>query len=384
MNDSILADDLKALESQSMLRVLREVQGSQSREIVIEGERLINFCSNNYLGLADDPRIKEAAKAAIGQDGFGSGASRLVCGSMQAHHQLESKIAKFKNTEAALVFSSGYMANVGIIPALFGREDIVFSDRLNHASIIDGILLSRAEFKRYAHNDLQSLEAALQDSLKFKKRLIVTDSVFSMDGDRARLKEIVALAQHYQCYVMTDEAHAFGVLGNTGAGLVEEEGLSRKIDIQMGTFSKAAGCYGAYVAGSKVLCDYLVNHARSFIYTTSLPPALAAAASKAIDIIQQEDNRRQKVLDNAQYVRQGLKNLGFDTLDSSTPIIPVVLKDAARALAVSEALRFKGIFVQAIRPPTVPVNTARLRVTVMATHTQGDLDKLLDAIKELS
>ena len=378
MNDFLyIENDLKDLESQAMLRVLRPMQSAQSREIVIDGKKVLNFCSNNYLGLADDHRIIAAAKEAMDQRGFGSGASRLVCGSMDEHHQLEEKIARMKNTQAALLFSSGYMANTGIIPALFDRQDIIFSDRLNHASIIDGIILSRAEFKRYAHNDMQSLEELLKGSGGFKKRLIVTDTVFSMDGDTARLKDIVALARRYEAYVMVDEAHAFGVFGKTGAGLVEQEGLSGQIDIQMGTLSKAAGCFGAYVAGSKLLCDYLINHARSFIYTTSLPPALAAAASRAIDIIQEEGKLRQQVIENANYLRRGLKDQGFDTLNSSTPIIPVVLKEAAQALAVSKQLLAQGIFVQAIRPPTVPENTARLRVTVMATHTREDLDKLV-------
>ena len=376
-----LENNLKELESQAMLRGLRPLHSAQSREIIIDGKKVLNFCSNNYLGLADDGRIIDAAKKALDKRGFGAGASRLVCGSTDEHHKLEEKIAKMKKTQAALVFSSGYMANTGIIPALFDREDIVFSDRLNHASIIDGILLSRAELKRYAHNDMQSLEGALQNSTGFKKRLIVTDTVFSMDGDTALLKEILNLAKRYEAYVMVDEAHAFGIFGNSGAGLVEQEGLSDQVDIQMGTFSKAAGCFGAYVAGSKVLCDYLVNHARSFIYTTAMPPALAAAASMAIDIIQEDDKRRKQVLENAHYIRSGLKALGFDTMSSTTPIIPVGLKDPAQALKVSKYLFEQGIFVQAIRPPTVPVNTARLRVTVMATHTQEDLDKFLNCMK---
>jgi len=380
MNISFLEKDLEELKASGLYRSLKEVGSSQSREIILNGKRVLNFCSNNYLGLADDERIKQAAIKSIQEDGFGSGASRLVCGTMRAHTKLEEKLAHFKKTQAALLFSSGYMANTGIISALVGREDVVFSDKLNHASIVDGIILSRAKFFRYAHNDMQSLERALKGAGNFKKRLIVTDTVFSMDGDRANLPEIVHLARRYEAMVMVDEAHAFGVLGENGSGLVEQEGLGGKIDVQMGTFSKAAGCFGAYVCGSKILCEYLINHSRSFIYTTALPPSLASAASVAIDIIEQDKLRRQKVLDNAQYLRDGLKRKGFDTLESTTPIIPIVFKTPQKALEASQYLFQQGIFVQAIRPPTVPVNTARLRVTVMATHTREDLDLFLDRI----
>ncbi len=383
ITNAFLKNNLQELESQSMLRRLRQVQSTQAREIVIDGIRVLNFCSNNYLGLADDPRIVEAGRRSLDTRGFGSGASRLVCGNMDEHEALEKKIADLKKTQRALLFNSGYAANTGTIPALFDREDIIFSDRLNHASIIDGILLSRAELKRYQHNDMKSLEELLKGSGGFKKKLIVTDSVFSMDGDRANLKEIVRLAKRYEASVMVDEAHGFGVLGEHGGGLVEEEGLSKEIDIQMGTLSKAAGCFGAYVAGSSLLCEYLINHSRSFIYTTALPPSLAAAASKAIDILSEDKARRTKLLENAAYLRQGLKELGFDTLNSSTPIIPIVLKDAKKALAASKYLMEQGIFVQAIRPPTVPINTARLRVTVMATHTKEDLERLLKGMRSL-
>ncbi len=359
------------------------MQSPQAKEIILDGKHVLNFCSNNYLGLADDERIKKAALEAVTQDGFGSGASRLVCGTMSAHVKLEEKLARLKNTESTLVFSSGYMANTGIIPALFDRQDVILSDRLNHASIIDGILLSRAKLRRYAHKDMQDLQNALKNSGGFKKRLIVTDTIFSMDGDIAPLQNIVDLARRYEAWVMVDEAHAFGVLGEHGAGLVEQEGLGNQIDIQMGTLSKAAGCFGAYAAGSKYLCEYLTNHSRSFIYTTAMPPACAAAASVAVDIITQDQARRRKVLANADDLRQGLKVLGFNTMQSTTPIIPILVKDSAKALVMSKRLLEQGIFVQAIRPPTVPVNTARLRVTVMATHTQQDLDLFLDCIKRV-
>lgn len=383
ITEGFLENNLKELESQSMLRCLRQVESAQGREIVIEGRKVLNFCSNNYLGLADDQRIIVAAKQSLDKRGFGSGASRLVCGNMDVHAILEQKIAQLKQTQRAILFNSGYGANTGIIPALCDRQGIIFSDRLNHASIIDGILLSRAQFKRYQHNDMESLENLLKDSGGYKKRLIVTDTVFSMDGDRANLKEMVKLAKKYEASIMVDEAHGFGILGANGGGLVEEEGLIGQIDIQMGTFSKAAGCFGAYVAGSASLCDYLINHARSFIYTTAMPASIAAAACVAIDLIKQDKARRMELLAKAEYLRRGLNARGLDTLHSTTPIIPILLKDSAKALAVSKKLLEQGIFVQAIRPPTVPVNTARLRATVMATHTQEDLDRFLRSMSSL-
>lgn len=378
MDLSFLEEDLNDLEQKGLKRRLRLVSGSQGREIILDGKKVLNFCSNNYLGLADDPRLRQAAIRAMEQEGLGSGASRLVCGNMSSHQQLEQELADFKESERCLLFSSGYMANVGILSGLFGRDDIIFSDKLNHASIVDGIVLSRAECRRYPHVDMAALEDGLRGAEAYRRRLIVTDSVFSMDGDCAPLQTIVDLAGRYQAMVMVDEAHAFGVLGASGKGLVEHLGLDGKIDIQMGTFSKAAGGYGAYCCGTRPLIEYLINHARSFIYTTGLPPSLAAAALEAVRIIRDEPERRTRLLENAVYVRNALRAMGFDTLSSETPIIPVVVKDAGLAVDFSRRLWECGIFVPAIRPPTVPVNTSRLRVTVMATHTRGDLDFLLE------
>jgi len=375
-----LTRELNDLQDKGLRRHLRRITGPQSRRVIVDGKEAVNFCSNNYLGLADDLRLTKAAADAMAQYGFGSGASRLVCGNMAPHEELEAALAKLKKTESALVFNSGYAANTGIIPALFGREDIVFSDKLNHASIVDGIILSRAQFKRYAHLDLQALEEGLKQANGYKRRLIVTDSIFSMDGDAAPLKEICALARRYDAWVMADDAHAFGVL--------EPHGLD--IDIQMGTLSKAAGCAGAYVCGPASLREYLINHARSFIYTTAMPPAWAAAARRAVDIIagSEGQQRRQALKENVAYVRGGLQALGYAMPDPAAveygiPIIPVIVKDAGHAVAMSKRLLEQGIFVQAIRPPTVPVNTARLRVTVMATHTREDLDRLLSGMRGL-
>jgi len=382
-DEEFLKTFLTRLQEKKLARTLKSVTGAQGSHAVVDGKKVINFCSNNYLGLADDPRLIDAARKSLKAEGLGAGASRLICGNMASHRQLESKIAAFKNTERCLVFSSGYMANVGILSALCDRGDVILSDKLNHASIVDGILLSRSEFKRYAHKDMSSLEELLKESQNYKKRLIVTDSVFSMDGDVAPLKEIVRLAKKYQAMVMVDEAHSFGVLGAHGRGLVEELGVEEDIDIQMGTLSKAAGSFGAYCCGSKALIDFLINKARSFIYTTAMPPSVAAASSKAIEIIEQEPERRKKLLKNAMLMRKGLQALGFHTMDSVTPIIPVLLKDASTALFFSQKLFDQGILAQAIRPPTVPEHTARLRVTVMATHSKEDIKKALNAFGEI-
>ena len=382
MLDSFIDDELLLLEQSGLKRRLRLVQGAQGKRITLDGRQVLNFCSNNYLGLADDGRLKAAAVKAIDEEGWGSGASRLICGNLTAHQALEKKLSQFKGTESALTFSTGYMANIGIISALFGREDMILSDKLNHASIIDGILLSQAQYRRYPHNDMKALEAMLQSATGFKKRVIMTDSVFSMDGDIAPLDTIVGLAEKYNCSVMIDEAHAFGVMGANGKGLAEHFGVQEKIDIQMGTLSKAAGSFGAYVCGSQKLMDYLINHARSFIYTTGMPPAMAAASVQAIDIIVSEPLLRARLWQNTDYMREALKKIGFNTMQTQTPIIPILVKDSKLAVRFAEGLLEKGIFVSAIRPPTVPADTARLRLTVTAAHTRADMDCALEHLRE--
>ncbi len=380
---AFLSKQLEDLAQAHLLRNPRVMSGAQGVRVVIEGKSYLNFCSNDYLGLANDPRLIKAASEAMAKDGLGSGASRLVCGTHEAHQALERKIASFKSKDAGLVFSSGYMANCGIISSLVDRDDTVFTDRLNHASIIDGIVLSRAKMQRYHHNDMAHLEELLKASLGTRgKKLIITDSVFSMDGDCADLKNIVRLAKVYDATVMIDEAHAFGVLGAHGEGLAHHLGVANHIEVQMGTLSKAAGCFGAYVVGSKLLRDYLVNSSRSFIYTTALPQSLMAAASCAMDIIQNDDDRRQKVLANADFLREQLKQCGFDTAQSQTPIIPVILGDEQTTVALSARLFEQGIWVSAIRPPTVPKGSARLRITVTANHTQEDLECLITAMSK--
>ena len=382
MNHPFLEESLQNLEAKHLKRHLRSVEGPQGREIVVDGQKVLNFCSNNYLGLADDPRLRQAAIDSIEKEGIGSGASRLVCGNLRAHRALEEKIAQFKGAASCLVFSTGYMANVGIISSVFERGDIIFSDKFNHASIVDGMILSGAAFKRYPHKDMGVLEQWLKESSDFKKRGIITDSVFSMDGDIAPLDKIVDLARRYNAMVMIDEAHALGILGQKGKGAAEYFGLEEKIDIQMGTLSKAAGVFGAYCCGSKPLISFLVNRARSFIYTTGMPPLVAACARRAIEIIEQEPHRRTQLNESSEYLRRELNRMGFCTLESQTPIIPILIKDARRAVEFSQKLFEHGIFVQAIRPPTVPVNTARLRLTVMATHQRSDLDFVLEKFQQ--
>lgn len=365
--------ELQTLARKGLRRELRQVRGRQASRIEINGREVLNFCSNNYLGLADDERISRRVSEYLMLHGFGAGASRLVCGNMDAHVALEEEIARFKGMEACLLFSCGYMANIGILSALLTRSDVVFSDRLNHASLVDGIQLSRAMLKRYPHNDMKALEGLLQHTSATGKRLIVTDSVFSMDGDIAPLDEIVTLAEKYEAAVMIDEAHALGVMGENGKGLAEHFGVEDKVAIQMGTLSKAAGTYGAYCCGSKSLIDVLRNTARSFIYTTALPGSVAEAGRCALEVMQEEGWRRQALADNITKMRQLLGKAGIRTLGQATPIIPVLVNDNEVAVKFSQQLFEEGILIGAIRPPTVPQGTARLRLTVMATHTPAEI-----------
>lgn len=382
MNECLRAELLK-LETRGLRRSLREVSSGQSREICLDGRLVLNFCSNDYLGLAGDARLVQAARAVMDQRGFGAGASRLVCGHFDEHAALERAIAALKGTAAALLFSTGYMANSGIIAALVGRDDVVFSDRLNHASIVDGMILSRARIQRYPHLDMSALEALLMTENKARRKLIVTDTVFSMDGDVAPLVELVALARRYDAWLMVDEAHAFGVFGATGSGLAEETGTAGAIDIQMGTLSKAAGSFGAYAAGSQVLIDYLINTARSMIFTTAMPLPVAAASRAALEIIRLEPERRRRVLSLALILRAALRSAGLDVPSGITPIIPVMLGEADRAVRWSKALMEEGVFVSAIRPPTVPEGMARLRVTVTAAHTDQDIERCINAFRKV-
>lgn len=367
-------------EKEGLLRVLRPVSLRSNGRIVVNKKEYIDFSSNDYLGLSGHPKLIEAGKRAIDEFGASSSASRLMSGDLQIHHLLEEKTAKFKNKEAALVFNSGYQANIGIISALYGKGDCIFSDRLNHASIVDGIILSGARLFRFNHNDATHLESLLKkERAKFKNALIATETIFSMDGDRCPLKELVSLKEKYNCQIFVDEAHATGVFGKNGSGVVEEEGLQDNIDFIMGTFSKALGSFGAYFAASKKAVDYLVNTCRSFIYSTALPPAVIACNLAAIELIKDEPLRRSQLLENARYFRDSLKAKGFEARGESQ-IVPLVIGENAKANNLASLLQDKGYWVLPIRPPTVPKHQARLRFSLTFNHNRKTLEKLINDI----
>lgn len=371
---------LDELRDADLLRVLTYCGGAPDAEVQIDGVRHLLLASNNYLGLANDPRVLAGAHAALDQYGAGAGASRLVTGSLDLHRQLEERIAALKHADDALVFPTGFQANVGTIPAIVGPEDVAFSDDLNHASIIDALRLSRVRVVRYRHCDPQSLEDAIRSSGAARRRLIVTDTVFSMDGDLAPLPEIVAIAERHDCMLMVDEAHATGVLGPNGAGAVEHFGLAGRVPIVMGTLSKAVGAQGGFVAGSQDLCDYLRTRARGFVFTTALAPAAAGAALAALDVIRDEPERRTRLVAHVKRLVAGAKELGYEVLPTDSAVVGIVIGDARPCLDVAASLRRDRVWAPAIRPPSVPVGRARLRLTVMATHEEHHLDWALGAL----
>jgi len=375
--------ELLQLEKQHLLRRLAVVESYDGPHVTMNGKRLLLLCSNDYLGLAGHPALRNAASAAMDRYGFGSGASRLVSGTSALHGELEQKIARFKGTEAALAFNSGYAANTGIIPAIAGEGDVILSDSLNHASIIDGCRLSKAEVKVFRHRDVTHVEDLLKKSFFARRTLIVTDGVFSMDGDIAPLPELASLAQKYGALLMVDDAHATGVLGDTGRGTTEHFSLAGQVSVQIGTLGKALGSFGAFAAGGRALIDYLVNRSRSFIFSTALPPLVCAASIAALDIVDREPERREKLRENRERFVQGLLSLGVAVADSKTPIVPLMIGDSAKALAVGEKLLEYGIYAAAIRPPTVPEGTARIRTTVTAIHTAVDIDNALGIFDRL-
>ena len=383
MAEGFIKTELDQIKEAGLYRRLRRVECDQGPILMLDGREVINFTSNNYLGIANHPDLAAAAKEAIDRYGCGSGASRLISGNMTLHEELETKIAEFKGTEAALVFNSGFQANTGILSTLAGEGDAIFSDALNHASIIDGCRLSRATTVVYAHGDLGQLEAALKQAAQSRRKLIVTESIFSMDGDEAPLAGMVDLAEKYGAMVMVDEAHATGLYGATGAGVVAKLGLGERVVVQMGTLGKALGGFGAYVAGSRALRELLINRCRSFIFTTALPPAVMAMAIAAIDLISREPERRETLWSNCRKLTQGLHALGFHVGASSSPILPLIIGDAAKCMKFSEQLLDRGVFAQGIRPPTVPPGTSRLRITLMATHTREHIDRALKVFEEV-
>jgi 8-amino-7-oxononanoate synthase len=380
--DDRISQVLSSLEQRGLLRTLRRVGSAAGPSVMIDGKQYLLLCSNDYLGLAGHPALREAAAAAMERCGFGSGAARLVSGNTVLHEELEERISRFKSTEAALLFNSGYAANTGIIPALAGEGDAIFSDSLNHASIIDGCRLSRGSTFIYRHRDMAHLEQLLRQH-PAPKRLIVTDGVFSMDGDIAPLPEIVSLAERYDALLMVDDAHATGVLGRRGRGTVEHFGLEGRVPVQMGTLGKALGSFGAYVAGSRELVRYLMHTARSFLFSTSLPPAVCAASIAAITIIDAEPWRRERLWRNRERLATGLAAAGFAIGSTETPIIPVMVGDAGRARMISDRLFEEGIYATSIRPPTVPPGASRIRTTVTAGHTDEDVDRAVAALSAL-
>jgi glycine C-acetyltransferase/8-amino-7-oxononanoate synthase len=381
--ENFIERELRELKSSALYRTLRSVKGDQGPVLHLDGREVLNFSSNNYLGIANHPALAAAAKEAIQRYGCGSGGSRLISGNMALHEELERRLAEFKGSESALVFNSGFQANTGILATLAGEGDVIFSDALNHASIIDGCRLSRAKTMVYAHGDLDQLEAALTQSAGSRRKLIVTESIFSMDGDEAPLAGIVELAERQGAMVMVDEAHATGLFGTSGAGVVAKLGLGDRVLVQMGTLGKALGGFGAYVAGSAALRELLINRCRSFIFTTALPPAVMAMAIAAIDLVRQEPERRERLWNNCRYLADGLLGLGFHVSAAAGPILPLIIGDADKCVKFSERLLERGVFAQGIRPPTVPPETSRLRVTAMATHTREHLDRALAAFAEI-
>lgn len=373
--------ELDMLKNKNLYRTLKTIDSTNGIEFSINSKKYISFSSNNYLGLANNEFLKSESIKAIEKYGTGTGASRLISGNFKIHEELEKKIASFKDKEASIVFSTGYMANTGTISSIADEDDAVIIDRLNHASIIDGCRLSKAKLFVYKHNDINSLEEILKRCSGFKKRLIITDTVFSMDGDIASLPDIVKLAKKYNAITMIDEAHALGVFGKSGRGVAEFFNVEDRIDISMGTLSKAVGSSGGYIAGSTALVNYLRNKARSFIYTTSLPAGVIAGSIAGLDIIIKKPELRKKLWKNVEYVRKGIQNLGLNTLNSASQIIPVIIGKEETTIKVAKLLFNKGLFVVAIRPPTVPKGTSRLRISITSIHTKEHLDILLENLK---
>lgn len=379
-----LAVDLAARRAAGLYRV-RSVQAAPcGATAVIDGRELLNFCSNDYLGLANHPQVVAALKRGADAYGAGSGASHLVTGHSRAHQDLEEALAAFTGRPRALLFSTGYMANLGVVSALCGEQDAVFEDRLNHASLLDAGLLSGARFQRYLHNDVANLEARLVKSAA-RRKLVITDGVFSMDGDSAPLRELARASAAHDGGLLVDDAHGIGVLGRGGRGSVDAAGLGvAAVPVLVGTLGKAFGTFGAFVAGSEDLVEYLVQFARPYIYTTAMPPAVASATLAALRLLEAGDDRRELLQAHIARFRRGAQQLGYVLMESSTPIQPILVGDAQRALDFSTALRAAGVLVTAIRPPTVPAGSARLRVTFSAAHSATQVDALLAALEKLA
>ncbi|MDY6934862.1 MAG: 8-amino-7-oxononanoate synthase [Spirochaetota bacterium] len=388
--DQLLRKEIEKLKGAELYRILKRIESPMNPTVVIEGRELILFSSNNYLGLATHPKLKEASLHALNRYGTGSGASRLISGNMDIHEELERRIAQFKNCEAAIVFPTGYMANIGLITSLAGKGDLILSDELNHASIIDGCRLSGADIQIYPHKDAKALwhmlsedDEAFVDEVN-RKRIIITDGVFSMDGDIASLPDILRVAEEYDAFVIVDDAHSTGVLGEGGRGTAEHYNISNSENlIQMGTFSKALGGMGGFVAGSEVLIDYLKNRARCFVYSTALPPSVCASSIAAIDLIDSEPGIRQSLWRNVGMLIRGLHDLGYDTMGSQTHIVPILIRDTGQTMKFAQALIDAGIYAPGIRPPTVPEKMSRIRVSLMASHNDEHINRALTVFQDV-
>ncbi len=383
--DAVLRRDLAVLDHADLRRETHPVCARRGAAVSADGRPAIDFSSNDYLGLAGDRRIADATSAALEREGTGAAAARLISGTNELHEQLEAALARFKGTEAALLFASGYAANTGAIPALASRGDIIYADALNHASLIDGCRLSRAEVKIFPHLDVERLGDMLQDDAPHNgRRWIVVDAVFSMDGDLFPLDALVHLAREHGAFTYVDDAHGTAVLGASGRGSAERWNVEHDIDVNMGTLGKAIGTTGAFIAGSQPLRDWLLNRARAFVFTTAAPPALAAGTLEALRIVEAEPWRRDHLRANARAIRDGLRALGFEpTGEADGHIVPVIIREAAETARIGAALREQGLLVGAVRPPTVPLGSSRLRITASAAHTAEQIARLLDALRDL-
>jgi glycine C-acetyltransferase len=378
-----LAQQLNELKEQGLYNRIRVIDSPMDAHVVIDGKRLLNLCANNYLGLANHPRLREAAKKAIDQYGIGPGAVRTIAGTMTLHEKLEKRLAEFKKAEAVITLQSGFTANLATIPALVGQGDVIFSDRLNHASIIDGCRLSRAKIVAYEHNSPDDLRRKIEEEKDYKRRLIVSDGVFSMDGDIAPLPDLLQVARDHDILLMVDDAHGEGVLGTGGRGIVDHFGLHGQVDVEVGTMSKAFGVMGGIVAGKQVIIDWIRQRGRPFLFSSAMTVPDVAACLEAVDLLEGSDELVRRLWDNAAFLKEELRKLGFNTGHSQTPIIPVILGEAPVAQEFSRRLFDAGVFAMAIGFPTVPHGTARIRVMNSAAHTRNDLEEALSAFEQV-
>src|SRR6187401_94078 len=376
---SYLSVEIDALKQQGLFRRLRVLDGEQRASTLIDGRQVVNLSSNNYLGLTTHPRLRERAAQALRELGVGSGSVRTIAGTMAIHMELERRLAVFKKTEAAVVFQSGFTANAGTVSSILGREDVIVSDKLNHASIIDGARLSRATIKVFPHGDAAAARAIVAALPRTQKTLLITDGVFSMDGDLGAIPALCDVADEFGCLMMVDDAHASGVFGRQGRGTVDHFGMHGRVHIQVGTLSKAIGALGGYVAGSRSLIEFLHHKARPFLFSTSHPPSVTATCLAALDVLESDNGLIERLWDNTRFFKAGLAALGLDTGRSESPITPVIVGDAALAMKLSDRLFELGVFAQGIGFPTVPQGTARVRTFVTATHTREELTFALDA-----